>query len=245
MRHITAVAILVAISTATPYADLRFTTRTEIRQTAKPDAAAAELGAALLTLMPSGETQTFIGGGSIRIETTVAPRPVVLLRPDGQFILYPESQTYFRMPGGQSLIASSTASLSPTFVRTGEFTTLLGLRSERVLVTLVVNLPTAVGFPTRTALEGEIWLADAYRTETGRLSKALPAVPTVPSGLEGMVMRQVFRHPQLGFEFETRVVEVTDEPIAPGTFDLPAGYRLVDLPSTSSPPPGALHRRQP
>lgn len=243
MRLFAIAAILLAIDSPVARADVRFTTRVVVRQlsTAKPNAGPATAPPGLLS---PGEAKTFISGNAIRIEQMAGTvQSVVLIRPDGQFILFPDSQTYLPAP----VLDNPGGSPAPAFTRTGEFSTLLGLRCERVLVQMSVALPVTppAGFPTRVTFEGDMWLADAYRSEGEALRKALALVTSVPAGLEGMVMRQLIRNNQLGYEIESTVTDITDGPIAAGMFEIPNGFRRADQPAIPGTPPAGARRTQP
>ena len=230
MRVTLATTLVFALSTSAAQADLRYTTRMEVRRTptAVPDTA-PELSAVLGALMPSGETRIFMRAQSMRIEQgNGAARTVVLTRPDGQFVLYPASQTYLRMPALRNDAARAQPP-APLFRRTGEFATILGLRAERVLVTMTIAFPGAPppGVPSSMTLEGELWLTDAYSAEARGLQTLMGAVAP-KGGPEGMVLRQVLRNAQMGYEMEMQVTELVEGPLDPALFEIPAGYRRVD-----------------
>ena len=244
MRFTLATTLLLALLTSAVQADLRYTTRMEVRRTptAVPDTA-PELAAVLGALMPSGDTRIFMRADAMRIEQGIGPaRTVVLTRPDGQFVLYPASQTYMRLPELRN-DAARAQTPAPVFRRTGEFATILGLRAERVLVTMTLAFPgiPPPGVPSSMTMEGELWLSDAYSTEARGLQTLMGAVAP-PGGPEGMVLRQVLRNAQMGYEMEMQVTELVEGPIDPALFELPAGYRRVDTPLIPEPPGRARQR---
>ncbi len=245
MKLLVAVTLLLTFGVPAAHADIRFTSRVVVRPLpAAAPTTPAEI--AMLKGLPGpSETTTFVAGGSVRIEQTVGTtRSVVLIRPDGQFVLFPDSQTYMRAPILPDSLAGA-GSQAPTFTRTGEFSTLLGLRCERVLVQMSVALPVTppAGFPTRLTFDGELWLADAYRPEGEALRKTIALAGSLPAGLDGMVMRQLFRNERLGYEIESTVLDLTDGPIAAETFEIPAGYRRADQPATPETPPAGGRRK--
>jgi hypothetical protein len=232
MKPIVAASLVFVLFTSVAHADLRYMTRVDVRKTSSTEPFPGQLAAALQVLMPPGETRTFVRADTMRIEQTAGTTPMVtLIRPDGQFVLFPDSQTYARvpLPGVVPTAPGQPPALSAR--RTGEFATLLGLRAERILVTMSIGLPIIppAGFPTTMSLEGELWLADAYRTEAGGLRKLMGRAANVPDGFEGMVLRQVLRNKQLGYEVETRVTELIEGPIDAALFDIPDGYRPAEL----------------
>lgn len=251
LRSLLSIVFLITCSPAA-YADLRYTTRIEVRRTStnatSPDAGAMD--AVLQALMPPGETRTFVGGEAIRIEQTTGPtRSVVLLGPSGRFIAYPDLRAYLRMPMAGDLLANSGSGEQPTFRRTGEFVTMLGVQTERILVTLPIVLPMTppAGMPTRMRFEGEIWVADVYRTEARGVQKALGAavLPGSVEGVEGMVLRQTLRNAEFGYEVQSTVVELVEAPIPAEMFMVPASYRELNQPVVPDAAPGGLRRRQP
>ena len=247
LRPLLSIVFLITCS-PTASADLRYTTRVEVRRTStalRPDAAAID--ALLQALMPTGETRTFVSGGAIRIEQTIGTtRSVVLMRSDGQFVVYPDVQAYWRIPTPGGLLADSRSSGHTTFRRTGEFITMLGVRAERIPVTLPIALPVTppAGFPTRMTFEGELWVADAYRAEARGIQNTL-GLTVLPPGVEGMVLRQVLRNAEFGYEVESTVVELDEAPIPPDMFIVPAGYREINQPVVPDVAPGGSRRRQP
>ena len=154
MKHIFVSVCFLGLSTSAD-ADLRYKTRLVVRMPL------VELKAPI----PPAETVMLIRGDTIRIEHTQgAVRSVLLIRPAGQFILDLDARTYWRIPAVQAALPSAATTASPTFRRTGEFTTILGLQAERVEVTMVLPLPmTPPGFPTIVPMTGEVWISDAYR----------------------------------------------------------------------------------
>lgn len=241
--------LLLAVCAPAAYADLRYTTRVEVRRTSahatSPEAAAME--AMLQTLMPPGDTRTFVSSEGIRIEQTTGPtRSVVLMRSDGRVIVYPDLQAYLTMPMRGDLLADSGSGAPPTFRRTGEFVTMLGVQTERILVTLPIVLPMTppAGVPTRMRFEGEIWVADHYRAEARGVQKALGGT-VLPNGVEGMVLRQTLRAVEFGYEVQSTVLELVEAPIPAEMFMVPAGYRELNQPVVPDAAPGGLRRRQP
>lgn len=242
MRPLLATSLMCALCNSVVHADLRYTTRVEVRRTA---AAAAQsvpenLEAALRALMPPREMRVFLTADAMRIEQVVgATATVALIRPDGWFALYPDSRTYARsaLPDDG---AAAGQSPPPVVRRTGAFATILGVRAERILVAMTLTLPITppAGFPTAMTLEGELWLTDAHLSAGGGLRKLLGPATGIPGGIEGMVLRQVLRNAQLGYEVETQVLELVEGPLDAALFEIPAGYRPVEQRLMPEPPGG-------
>lgn len=220
MRHVLLVICLLALSSATVDADLRYRMRLEVRTPF------TELKAA----MPSADTVMLIKGNAIRIEHTQgAVRSVLLIRPDGQFVLDLDARTYWRTPDIQAVLTSRGAAASPIFRRTGEFTSILGLRAERVEMTISVPLPITPppGLPTVLPVTGELWVADAHRPYAKSISRAIELAGGPASGLDGIVLRQVVRDAQFGIEIEHVVTELIETPLGDEMFELPEGFRVI------------------
>jgi hypothetical protein len=231
MTHTLLVAsLLLFVSPA--YADLRVTTHVDVRRVeGSGPGKGPDIAALMQMLMPPGDAVTFVGTDAIRIEQSREGKTVIiLLRSDGQTILDPDAQTYTRLPELGNVLNEAAAQPPPTFRRTGDFAMIHGVRTERVEVTMLVTLPVIPppGFPTVLTMTGEIWLSDAFKTYSPGLQKALGLAGRLPTtGLEGMVLRQILRSAEFGYEVESTVTDLSDAPIAPAMFSIPEGYREI------------------
>jgi len=152
-------------------------------------------------------------------------------------------QTYFKssMPDVSALAAGG---MKPTVTvsRSGEFSTLLGQRVERVLLDLRMPLPIPPealsqlppGFPTEVVMSMENWTAEAYKaygTQMIRGNPMMAALGLAEIADVGFAIRQIVRTPMLaGYEMETNVLSLTEVTPPAGFFDVPAGYREVPAP---------------
>ena len=214
MRHLLSMLCLVLVCSSVAHADLRYKTHVEVRG----------------MTTPPEDTVTFVAADAVRIEQSINGRKVVvLLRPDGQTVLDPERRTYTRIPQLGDVLKQAAAQPPPTFRRTGEFATIQGVRAERVEVTMPVTLPVIppAGFPTAVTMTGDIWLSEAFKTVGPGVRKAVGLAGELPAGLEGMVLRQMLRSTEFGYEIESTVTELSDMAIAPEMFSIPKGYREV------------------
>ena len=231
MTHTLLVAsLLLFVSPA--YADLRVTTHVDVRRVeGSGPGKGPDIAALMQMLMPPGDAVTFVGTDAIRIEQSREGKTVIiLLRADGQTILDPDARTYTRLPELGNVLKEAAAQSPPTFRRTGDSALIHGVRAERVEVTMPVRLPVIPppGFPTVLTMAGDVWLSDAFKTYGPGLQKALGLTGRLPTtGLEGMVLRQILRSAEFGYEVESTVTELSDEPIAPSMFSIPAGYREI------------------
>jgi hypothetical protein len=228
MKHTVFLVGLLALTTSAVEADLRYKTTLEVRTPA----------AGLTAVMPPAETVMMIKADTIRIEHTHgAARSVLLIRPDGQFLLDLDAGTYQRIAAIQDILRPRSTAPT-TFRRTGEWMTILGLQAERVEVAMSVPVPIAPppGFPTVIPMTGELWVSDAYRPYARSISRTMDLSGAATSGLEGIVLRQVVRNAQFGIEIEHVVTELSEAPIAAEMFELPEGFRVIDPAARPSEP---------
>jgi hypothetical protein len=223
MKSILLSICLLSLSTAIAEADLRYRIRVDVRSTS----------AQVKEALSASETVMLIKDDAVRVEQVGGPvRSVLLMRPDGQFVVDLEARTYRQIPP-EGVLAPSAAATPPAFRRTGEFATMLGLRAERVEVTMSLPLPVTPppGLPTVVSMTGELWIADAYRNYARSISRAIGSSGIVPSGIEGIVLRQVVRNARLGIEIEHLVTELIEAPVAAEMFEVPEGFRRVTGPA--------------
>ena len=216
MKQILLALALLELPVSTAEADLRYKMTLAVRTPS--------------TALPPADTVMLIKGDTIRIEHTQgAARSVLLIRPDGQFVLDLGARTYRRIPEIQTVLTSRAMAASPTFHRTGQFTTILGLQAERVDITMSVPLPITPppGLPTVLPVTGVLWVSDAYRAYARSIHRTigLPGMPT--SDLDGIVLRQVVRNAQFGIEIEHVVTELTETPLAAELFEVPEDFRVT------------------
>jgi len=232
MKRILLAASLVATATPVAHADLRYTTRVEVRATPLPtasDPAFAAVGAMLRTMMPPGDSRTLVKGSAVRIEQgDGASATVVLMRPDGTVILDSNTQTYWRAPSLSAFATGAASAPQATFRRTGEFATIMGLRAERILFTMPMHLPVTPppGVATVMTMDGEMWLASAFTAYAKAVAQATGVTPAGRRDLpDGMVLRQVMRNAQFGYEVEYVVTDLAEAPLASALFEIPDAYR--------------------
>jgi len=255
VKKLIAVATLLAFAAVPLSAELKVVSKLEIRKVEATEPANpffAMMGGAMaqqVEQMNGTETTTTIGDGVIRTETnkSIGGLPagiITIMRADGSLIgINPAEKTYFTasMPD----LAALAPQLKPTVTvsRTGEFSSLLGQRVERVVVDLRMPLPIPPeamsqlppGFPTEVVMSMENWTAEAYRAYGTQMVKGNPAMAAL--GLAeiadiGFAMRQILRSPMLGgYEMETTVTSVSEVAPPPGFFDVPEGYKEVPAPA--------------
>ena len=224
-------------------AELRFTMRTETRKAKVSEPANpffTKFGEMFATAVaPGGKAETvfIVGEERIRVELGAAigglPNGTVIIRQaDGStFILNPAERTYRK-----TTLESRTNGLPAAEVsskRTGQFATIAGVRAERITLTAIFDFSAkapAPGFPTKLALDWQLWVADRYKMPSSMMAVVNPAIQLL--GLQkyvqdGLVMRQILRSPLLGgYELESRVVEFSDRPLSAQLFEVPPDYTL-------------------
>jgi hypothetical protein len=236
-------------------AELKVVTKLEIRQVPATEPANpffAMMGNAMaqqMQQMNGTETTTTLGDGVIRTEMDKAiggmpAGAITLMRADGTMVsINPVDKTYFKvaMPDVSSMVGT----MKPTVAvkRTGEFSTLLGERVERVLLDLRMPIPIPAeaaaqlppGFPTEVVVAIENWTAEAYKaygTQMIKSNAAMTALGLADVADIGFALRQIVRTPMLaGYEMETTVLSLGQVTPPAGFFEVPEGYREV-------PPPG-------
>lgn len=244
---------LVALAGAPLGADLRYTMRVEVRDSATPAPVPAGAVGEFLKRLQQGILQAIAPGGSlqvilaandegVRVEYSEATPSVpkghaLLTKADGTSMLVdPIERTYrklSRLQTGDKKRPSLVTDVKST--RTNEVSTIAGVRAERVTFTTRLDLPEAVlrqlppEAPRSFTLEGEMWITDQVKapvTVTEMTNPALQALGLDRVVENGFVMRQIIRGSLLGArEVETAVSAIDGGTIAPELLRLPEGYR--------------------
>ncbi|HUF48303.1 MAG TPA: hypothetical protein VMM93_10845 [Vicinamibacterales bacterium] len=256
VRRVLAVVTLLACAVVPLSADLRVVSKLEIRKvesTEAPNPFFAMLGQAMaqqMELMNGAETTTTIGDGVIRTEASkpmggMPAGTITILRSDGTMIgINTTEKTYFRtrMPDMSAMVAAGIKPII-TVTRTGEFSTLLGQRVERVVLDMRMPLPIPAEaraqmppeFPTEVAMTIENWTAEAYKAYGTQMIKGNPAMAALGLGEVadiGFAMRQIVRTQMMaGYEMETSVTSVSEISAPAGFFDVPEGFTEVPPPA--------------
>jgi hypothetical protein len=261
MNRRTTVAMLLVWCAASPLrAELKFTTHLELKKVEAPagqppNQMLVMMGDALgQQLLPSGPADLvfIVGEKGTRTEYTKAALgqsegAISLAMPDGTFaVLNPKDQTYWRSTIDAAVGAAQTAGIKPeaTAKRTGEFSTIAGVKCERVLVDLKIDLPIPEamrsslppGFPTSLTMDGESCVAtDQYQKYAEMAAKSKVGDFMAAMGLDklmpgGIVLRQVLRLSTV--QMESVVTSIGEEEVSPTLFTIPADYKEVPSPLT-------------
>lgn len=245
-KQIGAVALLVGALAAPAQAELKYTVRIEARpstvaaSTSEPShpVIAGLMAAALDTIAPAGGLELTVTAGE-RGTRVDYPKPYLMvpaggatiMLPDGSLIVIdPVAKTYRRMAKPASSNEGPPAP-SIAVTRTGEFSTIAGVRAERATVEIRVRLPLAAvaeppGMPAEMMLTGEIWITDQYR-EYARLAQVGMGGGFQFDALasEGFVVRSIIRGESLGGKEVESVVTSLIESTAPASlFEPPPGF---------------------
>jgi hypothetical protein len=268
MRRYFAAVVVLALCTAPLRAELKITSKMVARQVAGApagnDMMAAMVGPMLTQMYGGAEgvemVVTMHEDGRLRTDYVGAfagmpPGAAVIMRTDGTAVGFDaKAQTWWKMvdPMADPNAAAMLAQLKPqvTTKRTGEFSTVAGLKAERVAMTLVMAIPMPPGadqmppeilamIPKEIRVEGDNWVAPAHTKYMKTMSKVLAQGPMAGLGLDkilnelqGLSVRQVVRMSMLaGWELETLVTKVVEEDTPDSVFDVPAGYKEVPMPT--------------
>jgi hypothetical protein len=268
MRRYLAGVVVILLCGAPLSAELKFTSKMSAK--AIPGAApstdmmAAMIGPMMLQLFGGTEgiemTTTIHEDGRMRVEygAEFAGMPagtVQVTRADGTAFGYDsKARTWWKVEigGADAEMTAMLAQMKPevTTKRTGEFTTVAGLRAERVSLLMVMPIPLPDGvdqlppellamIPKEIRMEGDSWLSDAHAKYTKGMARVLSQGPLASMGLdkmmggiEGLSVRQVMRMSMLaGYELETLMLKVAEEDVPDSVFDMPTGYKEIPMPT--------------
>ena len=254
-------ACLSLVMAASPAAaELRYTTHIETRkaQTTQPvDPMLGMIGAMLAARLPAGDMTMIVGVAGTRVEfaSGLGPVPaggVLLLRTGSTVVMNPADRTYWTAPAPRTTLPGGVV---PTVnsKRTGEFSTVSGVRAERVTFDLSMNLPLPAGvqlppgIPTTFTMDGEMWVADqfkAYSSSLNAITNTLfPGMGIGGLAPDGLIVQQVTRSPMFGGnELVITVSNVMEEPDTASLFQIPPDYKEVPMPSGPMPGPPQLRQ---
>ncbi len=255
-----AVALLVLVAAVPLSSELKYTAHLEVKKVDVPSPEPANpmlsmMGDALgQQLLPEGPIDLVfvVGEKGTRTEYSKAamgqPAGSVLLGlPDGTvFVMNSKEQTYWKLNVETRTGALQAAGIKPmaNAKRTGESDSVAGVRCERILIDLHIDLPIPdslksslpPGFPTSLAMDGESCLSvDRYQkyvdltTKTKGLGDFMSAMGLDKLTQGGIVMRQVVR--LSGVQLESVVTSIGEEDVPPTMFTIPADYKEVPPPA--------------
>lgn len=255
MKRLLLACCFVPMAASAAHAELKYTLRTELQKAGSGASTPVNpvltmMGEAMTRqVLPEGTaTMTYlIGEKGTRLEFVNAAMgqpagTVSLVQPDGSaVVLNPKDQTYWKMamPGAGAALQAAGITPKVTTTKTGEAETIAGVRCERTTFLMTVDLPVpeaarkslGADFPASIDIAGDTCATtDQFRDYAGLASKTQATGLLAAMGLDklapgGIVLRQSIRLG--GVELRSVVTEIAEQPAAPGTFDIPAGYKEI------------------
>jgi hypothetical protein len=233
-------------------ADLHYTMRMDIHKISSTETENPMPGMAgemmAQVLLPDGpiESVYWISEKGMRVELTkgiaMVPAGFIVLRlADGTIVMTnPLDRTYWKIPipdlMPQALNALAQLKPEVSTVHTGEFATIAGLHAEHVTSTTTMDSPvppgganTPMSMPSAMTTSIDYWVADQY-ADYAQLTHAMPAMfglsELVPPGF---IVKSLTRSSMFpGYELESTVIDLKEEPAPAGLFELPADYKEVE-----------------
>lgn len=258
MMRLALALCFVAIASARPSAELKYTMHMELR---KSEAAPAQPANPLLGMVADGVMRQMVPDGAADILYLVGDKgarieymqsamgqaagTVNLAQPDGTLIvLNPKEKTYWKTTVQSATAAMQAAGIVPpevTAKRTGQFETVAGAKCEVITFDwkMTIRVPEAAraslppDFPTAIAMNGDSCAAtDQYQKYGEIVTKSMGAMMAA-MGLDkiaqgGLVLRQSMQ--MMGFEMRSAVTQIAEEAIPESAFQIPADYKEVPMP---------------
>jgi hypothetical protein len=259
LKRIPAGLTLLILAAAPASADLHYTMRMEARKIPSSDAENPMLAVAgdimVQFLLPDGPADSvcWISEKGMRMElakaSSMMPAGSVMLRlADGTVVVMnPHDQTYWRIPIPDVMphALNALARLKPdvSTVHTGEFATIAGLHAEHVTSTTTMDLPLPpaanmpMSMPSTMTTSFDYWVADQY-ADYAQLAHAMPAMLGLGELLQdGFIVKTVARSSMFpGYELESTMIDLKEEPAPADLFELPADYKEVASPFPAARP---------
>lgn len=249
----------VALVSARPSAELKYTTHMEMK---KSEAAPAQRPNPLLGMMadslmkqlvPDGAADIvyLIGEKGARIEFAQAalgqPAGTVnLARPDGTLIVMnPTAKTYWKttsQAGATAMQAAGVPAPEVNAKRTGQFETVAGVKCELVQFDWKMALPIPEGaraslppdFPTAITMTGDTCTTTDQYQKYAEIALKTAGAMLSALGFDklaqgGLVLRQSMT--MMGVEMRSSVTQIAEEAAAETAFEIPADYKEVPMPA--------------
>ncbi len=258
MKHVIAALCLVAATAVPASADLKYTIHFELKNQETPAAPdnflVGLIGAGIAKqLLPTGKADLvyLIGDKGSRIEFLQAAMgvpagTVMLALPDNTLlVLNPAEQTYWKADVKTAVESLQSSGMAPEVAakRTGEFSTVAGVKCERVTFDWKMDLPIPedaratlpADFPATIAMSGDgCTTTDQYQKYAELARKAASNGMMTMLGLDkvtqgGIMLRQ--RIKLFNIELQSVVTEIAEVDAAASPFGLPAGYKEVPPPA--------------
>jgi hypothetical protein len=182
---------------------------------------------------------TVVGDGAVRTETGpssqgVPSGAIIVVRADSIMAIDVRDKTYVKQPMPKTDPAGA-AKRSASYVHTGEFETISGIRAEQVTFKIEMTVPGSGTSPINSEATGELWLTDRFAQYSAPKPAGAAMDPT--ESPKGFVMKSIMHI--AGNEIETTVTSIKEEPLQPALFEPPPGYTERTLPAAGLPESGS------
>jgi hypothetical protein len=255
VRKFIVTILLAVLGAASLDAELKYTMEMKQNKIENAPAASNQMLAmmgqqAIQQILPGGTAKMIyiVGDHGMRTEFVTAGMgvgagTVSIMKPNGDiFMLNPAAKTYWKMSANQAAGMLAQAGVNPEVkvTRTGEMTTIMGVRTEKVTMNMNIPLPIPPealaqlppGFPTSIQMVLDNWIAvDKYKQYAAMTVKAnsiLSSFGVDGSKMDGIPMRALMRADIFGpVEIESVITEIGEEAVAAALFEVPADYKQV------------------
>ena len=193
---------------------------------------------------------------AVRIEREPAGTVEIIRQDRDTVFLNLSAKTYWTLPNRPRTTSLPGLAARLSWKRTGQSESIAGVQAEQIVFEVAMipedrRFATLLGEPVILSAHGEVWMAAQYARYARMAAAVAPQVLSVfPTLAEladhGAIVRSIVVSELLGpVEIESVVTHISEEPLAPNVYDVPAYYRRV----TSPPPQGyqapELIRRMP
>jgi TonB family protein len=198
-------------------------------------------------MLPEGPTDSiyWISDKGTRVElmkaSAIMPAGSVLLNlVDGTtVVMNPKDKTYWKLSVPQTLpqMAGILSQMNPqrSDIRTGEFATIAGVRAEHLTSSTTMDLPAPPpgipmppGMPTSITISTDSWMAEQYSDYAAVARTAATMMGLDALIPQGFMLKSVMRNSMTpGYEIESTVTEIREEPAPADAFEIPTDYNEV------------------
>jgi hypothetical protein len=264
MKHLAVALCLVLAVAGDLSAELKYTVHMQIKKAEGPGGQPP--ANPMVTMLADGLTRQMLPGGSADVIYIVGERgmrieflqsamgnpagTITVTQPDGTLlVLNPKEQTYWKTSVSSAAAAMQGAGVTPdvTAKRTGEFSTVAGVRCERVTFDWKMDLPIPEAaraslppdFPTALVMSGDgCSTTDRFQKYAQLASKSRANEMMALLGFDkmmqgGILLRQNVR--LVGVELQSVVTEIAEADLPASLFELPEAYKETAPPARSVP----------
>jgi hypothetical protein len=243
-------AVMTFVGVSTLSAQTKYSSHTQMRTVNSGDQMSAMIGAAMSQVYPpEGVDQTvYLGDLGMRVEVKQAmagmPAGTVLItKADGtRFGMDPAAKTFWKI-AAVSPDALAALGVQPNIKvsKTGQFETIAGMKAEKVIITVKIQLPGVdpanlpPGMPAELGLTMTVWMTDALKAPKGQSAVDLGAL----SGMAGGALKELAGDGRLtvksliqgfGMELETTTRDYGPTTLTPAMLAVPEGFKEIPQP---------------